>query len=1091
MKIRNLVKNPIKTSSQKLYLTLFIILFNNLVSVIITKRMFLFSLFFLIFFTTIGQEFRLNLKKIEQEFASKKTVGEQIEYYRNLAKDCERNYGVRSYEYLATQTTFLDIYDALLPNWIRDTTKILDTLIDERKKLIPITRELFGCSSFQYASAVIHFGLLSTNVWNRALTANEKEELLSLFKEALDSMATNSLYSEIDKNKWIVNLLIIKAAIYRKSGEIDQLRIHLDSILSIVNKYNFTTPKFNVLPTTLLQYATFVLKGDIDSQINLLDKYDSLVWNNYKTEPRTLLDYRNSTLSHRIAGKRIDQVTTRHFIEADSLCQLIYTVNSHEYVIFLLNVSLPILKNIGFKSQVFQTLSYLEDILKKKDLFTTKDGLVSQYYLEWYKYFASIGEEEEGVKYLYMARKYADISLNRSTFETSINIIRSLKDYYRFRNIDSCFDYAFQLIHLQERARDYWGDRPIHEYHELAKLILSTESKELMPHAREYIDKALKTFENNYGLGSIYYKAALFTLGQYELQESNYKNGLDKCWASVYDNLNNNIYVPNLEMGLFDAYAEIMQKLNIHDSADLFNEQTLYRNIFLNQMNIVGFDESLQLQAIKNIKNEQSYILSNHLKRSNSSDYDQVNRDLANFLTSKNLSLRLQKLYQNSIEFAKSNKIEYYDSYRFLSLQYDSLINTGNSSNTYLDTLYQKIQSNKGWMLEKYYFSLTQEDQNRMEETYSHSYNWIQAQLGDDDVFIDISEFKIHDRQMGYSNTPSYAFFLLDKKTGTHIQYYFLKEPKALQENIFNQQYDTLSVLLKDLISRIGPYKKCIIHADGLLSQLNFGALSDESGAFLINKKTFFYISNRSAIKRLDLQSPKAGEAVFMGNPSYRIETKETNKGVFPRNLATKQLELPYTRQEILETSSILQKAGWSTKIAMDTSLNEKNIRKLSKPTLLHIATHGFYIDNETGDDNDVMANQKNTYLKSGLILSAPKEKYEYDNLLSSFEIMNLNWSGVSLAVLSACQTARGELMSGEGVFGIQRALQVSGVNQMIITTHNVYDKSTQILMKYFYEAIPKTKTYAEALTNAQRKMTKENFYSKPKHWAPFILIQN
>jgi CHAT domain-containing protein len=137
------------------------------------------------------------------------------------------------------------------------------------------------------------------------------------------------------------------------------------------------------------------------------------------------------------------------------------------------------------------------------------------------------------------------------------------------------------------------------------------------------------------------------------------------------------------------------------------------------------------------------------------------------------------------------------------------------------------------------------------------------------------------------------------------------------------------------------------------------------------------------------------------------------------------------------------------------------------------------------------MAKQKNTYLKSGLILSAPNEKNEYDNLLSSFEIMSFNWSGVSLVVLSACQTARGELKSGEGVFGIQRALQVSGVNQMIITTHNVYDKSTQIIMKYFYEAIPKTKTYAEALTNVQRKMTKETFHAKPKHWAPFILVHN
>jgi CHAT domain-containing protein len=104
---------------------------------------------------------------------------------------------------------------------------------------------------------------------------------------------------------------------------------------------------------------------------------------------------------------------------------------------------------------------------------------------------------------------------------------------------------------------------------------------------------------------------------------------------------------------------------------------------------------------------------------------------------------------------------------------------------------------------------------------------------------------------------------------------------------------------------------------------------------------------------------------------------------------------------------------------------------------------------------------------------------------------MNTNWSDLSLVVLSACETAKGGLTAGEGVLGLQRALQVAGVNQMLITTHSVYDKSTQVMMKYFYEALIQTDTYADALRIAQRKMISSQTYSKSKYWAPFILIQN
>ena len=1042
-------------------------------------------------FSVAGQEFRLDVKKIDQEFRSKKTVGEQIEYYRHLAQDCERRFGLRSYEYLAVQITFLDFYDESLPLWMRDTTRVVDTLVHERKKLIPITREVFGDTSFQFASAVIKYALLTTNTWNKALSESAYSELLYLFDEAINGLSRNALYTEIDKAKWIVNLYTTKSSVHRKRGEIDKMKVLLDSILSNINRYELTKPEFNVLPTTVMMYATFILSNNVDARIDLLDKYDSIVWNNFRSRPQSLLDYRKSSLGHRIAGNRMNEVTVRQMMEADSLCKLIYTVNSHEYVSLQLNIKIPILKKIGLKSSVFQTLAYLDqDVLKNNNLLSTREGLFSAYYLEWYEYLSSIGDIEKGITYLNLARKYADLSLNRFTFETTVAIFRALKDYYRYRDIDSCFDYATKLIYLQEQAQDFWGDRAIHEYHELAKLLLYTESTELMPEAREFTEKALKTFKDNYGTESNYYKSALFTMGQVELRESNYTKGLDKCWSSVYENLNKSNYTPLINGGLFDTYAEVLEKLHLSDSADFFNSETLGRNLLLSRMNAIGFDESMQLSSIKDIKNEQSYILSNHLNRWNSQKNDCIDRDLANLLTSKNLSLRLQILHQRSIDFAKKNKNEFYEKYRKVYNLYDSLINGGAASVDHLDTIFQQMESYKGWMLQDYYFSLSLKDKSNLEQSYSHNYEWIQQQLGEEEVFVDVVEFRAHDHELGYSNVPSYAFFLLDKKTSQHVQYFFLEEPPRLKEHIENQDYHSLSILLKGLIEFIRPYKKCIVQADGLMGQLNMGALSDPEGEILIAKKDFYYVSDRSAIERLYKKKPTSGLAAFMGNPYYRSQSQRVSPGIYSAKLATDQYELPYTRQEILEISETIKRAGWKTLVYMDTALHEQTARRLKTPTLLHVATHGFYIDDNNETDKQVKKHE-NRYLRSGLILSAPGTNSRFDNVLSSYEIMNTNWSDLSLVVLSACETAKGGLTAGEGVLGLQRALQVAGVNQMLITTHSVYDKSTQVMMKYFYEALTQTDTYADALRIAQRKMISSQTYSKSKYWAPFILIQN
>ena len=103
---------------------------------------------------------------------------------------------------------------------------------------------------------------------------------------------------------------------------------------------------------------------------------------------------------------------------------------------------------------------------------------------------------------------------------------------------------------------------------------------------------------------------------------------------------------------------------------------------------------------------------------------------------------------------------------------------------------------------------------------------------------------------------------------------------------------------------------------------------------------------------------------------------------------------------------------------------------------------------------------------------------------------MNLNLKNTSLVVLSACESAKGELKPGQGVYGLQRAFKIAGAENVLVSVKNVDDKATQLLMKYFYTNVGEGVNYVDALRNAQLEMLKHPLFNAPKFWNGFILIE-
>jgi CHAT domain-containing protein len=170
--------------------------------------------------------------------------------------------------------------------------------------------------------------------------------------------------------------------------------------------------------------------------------------------------------------------------------------------------------------------------------------------------------------------------------------------------------------------------------------------------------------------------------------------------------------------------------------------------------------------------------------------------------------------------------------------------------------------------------------------------------------------------------------------------------------------------------------------------------------------------------------------------------------------------------------------------------------RLLPKAAYAHFATHGFFSDPryhsamESSDSDSVdprafgrfgdrvSAAARNPLLLSGLVLagvhalpgmSDPAVAHDDFGILCAETISYLPLEGLQLAVLSACDTGRGDVAGGEGVLGLQRAFHIAGTRNVIASLWQVDDEVTSSLMhRFFLELWRKKKNPMEALREAQ-----------------------
>ncbi|GHV03130.1 hypothetical protein FACS189485_05450 [Spirochaetia bacterium] len=214
---------------------------------------------------------------------------------------------------------------------------------------------------------------------------------------------------------------------------------------------------------------------------------------------------------------------------------------------------------------------------------------------------------------------------------------------------------------------------------------------------------------------------------------------------------------------------------------------------------------------------------------------------------------------------------------------------------------------------------------------------------------------------------------------------------------------------------------------------------------------------------------------------------------------------LPASRTESLRIHGYLNDKNIPAALYTDNLGNEESFKHLdgSKTNLIHLATHGFFLEDiEQNHDNRDLVERlgggskafENPLLRSGLILAGGNHAWREeaiegveDGILTADEISRLNLTGTKLVVLSACQTGLGEVNNGEGVFGLQRAFKLAGVETLIMSLWEVDDDATSQLMAAFYQQWLSGKTKQDSFKEAQRQVRVK--YPSPYYWAAFVLM--
>lgn len=307
--------------------------------------------------------------------------------------------------------------------------------------------------------------------------------------------------------------------------------------------------------------------------------------------------------------------------------------------------------------------------------------------------------------------------------------------------------------------------------------------------------------------------------------------------------------------------------------------------------------------------------------------------------------------------------------------------------------------------------------------------------------------------------------------------------------------------LMQPIRRALGNTRWIMLSPDGALNFIPFYALVDEHDRDLVESMSITYLMTGRDLLRLGhAGAPAKQSPVIVANPDFgQTIERETNARTSSRGSGVELShvffsQLAGTEQEGHE----VQKRLTDARLLEGTTATEETLKELHGPSVLHIATHGFFlpdITNVTADASKTGPDpwNANPLLRSGLALvGANRRKSQTereDGVLTALEVSNLDLRGTQLVVLSACETGVGQALRGEGVYGLQRAMMIAGAQTQVTSLWQVDDLATKNMMVKYYENLAQGAGRGEGMRLAQ--LSVRQAYAHPRYWASFVVTGN
>jgi CHAT domain-containing protein len=383
----------------------------------------------------------------------------------------------------------------------------------------------------------------------------------------------------------------------------------------------------------------------------------------------------------------------------------------------------------------------------------------------------------------------------------------------------------------------------------------------------------------------------------------------------------------------------------------------------------------------------------------------------------------------------------------------------------------------------------------------------VQAAMPEDAVLIEFAAFRPFDpkaeRNAEAYGPPHYAAYVV-RKSGPPVG-------RDLGEaRVIDDMFDGLRRALRDparadvkeraraidervmrpLRASFGDANRLLISPDGPLNLVPFEALVDEHGCYLIQHYAISYLTSGRDLLRMQVPRTSRSNPVVVADPIFGEPATGAEPPIYFAPIGGTAAEARAIKALFPETTVLTGRLA-----------SKATIQHLEAPRILHIASHGFFLQGEANGDQAPPAansgtrsitgsrNIANPLLRSGLALAGANltRADHADGILTALEASGLDLWGTKLVTLSACDTGVGEVRNGEGVYGLRRAFVLAGAETLVMTLWPVSDSITREPMAAYYAGLRAGLGRGDALREAKLAMLKRSDRQHPFYWASFI----